>query len=397
MTPVPWRGTRPDPSGGKQPDPRAEQGPDPRAHRQPDPWADLRPARPTEAPTTAPMDRPPTAPMDPAAPVDASATALTDPPAAALTQALLAAEAGYPVMPLTRSKLPAIRSPHRGHPEVPTCRGACGRLGHGVHDASTDPLTVRRMFAAAPWATGYGIACGRPPHHLIGIDLDTKNGADGLTALRFLAEEHGFPLPPTITVLTPSGGRHLWFTGPPSPPIPNSVGRLAPGIDVRGAGGYLVGPGSLTTHGRYVLATDAPPRPAPVPNTLLTLLTAPPRPPTASRPTASRPSPPRRSYASSGPPRAANAMPASSGPPAAPRNPASSRNSPPGSPRPPATPACPQRRPERRSPRRPAAVRRHLSADGPSRNERARGDAPRRRTEASARGESPKGESEGRV
>ncbi|MFF3542529.1 bifunctional DNA primase/polymerase [Streptomyces platensis] len=244
----------------------------------PDPWTDLRPTRPREAPAAAPMD--PTAPMDaPAsAPMDAPAAALTDAPAAALTQALLAAEAGYPVMPLTRSKLPAIRSPHRGHPEVPTCRGACGRLGHGVHDASTDPLTVRRMFAAAPWATGYGIACGRPPHHLIGIDLDTKNGADGLTALRFLAEQHGFPLPPTVTVLTPSGGRHLWFTGPPSPPVPNSVGRLAPGIDVRGAGGYLVGPGSLTTHGRYVLAADPPPRPAPVPDTLLTLLTAPPPP-----------------------------------------------------------------------------------------------------------------------
>ncbi|WP_406478145.1 bifunctional DNA primase/polymerase [Streptomyces platensis] len=236
----------------------------------PDPWADLRPARPTQAPTTAPMDRPAITPMDPTTAMDAPAAALTDAPAAALTQALLAAEAGYPVMPLTRSKLPAIRSPHRGHPEVPTCRGACGRLGHGVHDASTDPLTVRRMFAAAPWATGYGIACGRPPHRLIGIDLDTKNGADGLTALRFLAEQHGFPLPPTVTVLTPSGGRHLWFTGPTSPPIPNSVGRLAPGIDVRGAGGYLVGPGSLTTHGRYVLATDTPRHPAPVPSTLLT-------------------------------------------------------------------------------------------------------------------------------
>jgi|GEM_PF-1427819 len=284
MTSDPRRSTRHERPGGKQPDPRAEQKPDPWAQQRPGPWPDLRPARPTEAPTTTPADRPPSAPMDPTAPtdapasMDASATALTDPSATALTQALLAAEAGYPVMPLTRSKLPAIRSPHRGHPEVPTCRGACGRLGHGVHDASTDPLTVRRMFAAAPWATGYGIACGRPPHHLIGIDLDTKNGADGLTALRFLAEQHGFPLPPTVTVLTPSGGRHLWFTGPLTPPIANSVGRLAPGIDVRGAGGYLVGPGSLTTHGRYVLATDTPHRPAPVPATLLTLLTAPPPP-----------------------------------------------------------------------------------------------------------------------
>ncbi|MFE0374136.1 bifunctional DNA primase/polymerase [Streptomyces inhibens] len=212
-----------------------------------------------------------------------------DPPAdahsAALSHALLAAEHGYPVIPLTRSKLPAIRSPHRGHPEVPPCRGACGRIGHGVHDASTDPLSVRRLFAAAPWATGYGIACGLPPRHLIGIDLDTKNGADGLTALRFLAEQHDFPIPPTVTVLTPSGGRHLWLTGPPSPPVPNSVGRLAPGIDIRGAGGYLVGPGSLTRHGRYVLAPGAPRRPAPAPPELLSLLTAPP--PSAHRASAS--------------------------------------------------------------------------------------------------------------
>ncbi|MGW7572898.1 bifunctional DNA primase/polymerase [Streptomyces sp. NPDC054765] len=195
---------------------------------------------------------------------------------AALTHALLAAAHGYPVIPLTRSKLPAIRSPHRGHPEVPPCRGECGRLGHGVHDASTDPLTIRRMFATAPWATGYGLACGLPPHHLIGIDLDTKNGADGLTALRFLAEQHGFPIPPTVTVRTPSGGRHLWLTGPPSPPVPNSAGRLAPGIDIRGAGGYLVGPGSLTARGHYALAPDTPHRPAPVPGALLALLTAPP-------------------------------------------------------------------------------------------------------------------------
>ncbi|WP_406223289.1 bifunctional DNA primase/polymerase [Streptomyces decoyicus] len=214
--------------------------------------------------------------MRPAPPFGLPSSPPEDAHTAALGHALLAAARGYPVIPLTRSKLPAIRSPHRGHPEVPPCRGECGRLGHGVHDASTDPLTIRRMFAAAPWAIGYGLACGLPPHHLIGIDLDTKNGADGLTALRFLAEQHGFPIPPTVTVLTPSGGRHLWLTGPPSPPVPNSVGRLAPGIDIRGTGGYLVGPGSLTAHGRYALAPGSPQRPASVPSALLTLLTAPP-------------------------------------------------------------------------------------------------------------------------
>ncbi|MFJ9408903.1 bifunctional DNA primase/polymerase [Streptomyces sp. NPDC101393] len=205
-----------------------------------------------------------------------------DPHTTVLGHALAAAERGYAVLPLTRAKLPAVRSPHRGHPEAPPCRGACGRIGHGVHDATSDPLGVRRLFAAAPWATGYGIACGLPPHHLIGIDLDVKNGADALTALRLLAGQHRFPLPPTVTVLTPSGGRHLWLTGPPSPPappVPNSVGRLAPGIDIRSAGGYLIGPGSLTSRGRYTLAPGSPPRPAPAPRALLALLTPPPHTP----------------------------------------------------------------------------------------------------------------------
>ncbi|MFG2529394.1 bifunctional DNA primase/polymerase [Streptomyces sp. NPDC048516] len=251
-----------------RPDAPTEIGPEPPPEDHPEPpHLTLRPTKPT-SPTS------PTSPTDPTGPT--SPTGPTDAHAAALAHALLAAERGYPVFPLTRNKLPALRSPHRGHPEVPPCRGECGRLGHGVHDASTDPLTVRRMFAAAPWATGYGLACGRPPHHLIGIDLDTKHGADGLTALRFLAEQHAFPIPPTITVLTPSGGRHLWLTGPPSPVIANSVGRLAPGIDIRGAGGYLVGPGSLTVHGRYALAPDTTQRPAPAPDALLALLTAPP-------------------------------------------------------------------------------------------------------------------------
>ncbi len=156
----------------------------------------------------------------------------------ALTHALIAAGRGHAVIPLTRAKLPAVRSPHHADQTVGSpCRGACGRPGHGIHDATADPLAVRRLFAAAPWATAYGIACGVSPHHLIGIDLDTKHGADGLTALQLLADEHRFTLPPTVTVRTPSGGHHLYFSGPPTPAVPNSAGRLAPGIDIRGTGG----------------------------------------------------------------------------------------------------------------------------------------------------------------
>lgn len=196
----------------------------------------------------------------------------------ALAHALSAAERGLAVIPLSRTKLPALRSPHRDDPSPTPCHGECGRFGHGVYDASTDPHRVRALFAAAPRATGYGIACGLPPHHLIGIDLDTKSGTDASAALRELALRHLFTIPETVVVLTPSGGRHLWLTGPPDVAVPNSAGRLAPGIDIRGAGGYLVGPGSRTGRGVYSIAPGTSHlTPAPCPPALLHLLLPPPR------------------------------------------------------------------------------------------------------------------------
>ncbi|WP_328311663.1 bifunctional DNA primase/polymerase [Streptomyces sp. NBC_00442] len=204
----------------------------------------------------------------------------------ALAHALSAAERGLPVIPLSRSKLPALPSPHRNGTHPVLCRGECGLPGHGVHDATTDPATVRALFAAAPWATGYGIACGRAPHHLIGIDLDTKPpGTDATAALQLLALRHLFTIPETVVVITPSGGHHIWLAGPPDAVVPNSASRLAPGIDIRGAGGYLVGPGSLSGRGVYRLAPGtAHLGPAPCPRTLLDLLTPPPRPHHSHRP-----------------------------------------------------------------------------------------------------------------
>ncbi len=196
----------------------------------------------------------------------------------ALAHALSAAERGLAVIPLSRTKLPALRSPHRDDPTAALCHGECGRPGHGVYDATTDPARIRDLFTAAPWATGYGIACGLPPHHLIGVDLDTKSDTDSSAALRELALRHLFTIPDTVAVLTPSGGRHLWLSGPPDVVVPNSAGRLAPGIDIRGAGGYLVGPGSRTDHGMYATAPGtAHLAPAACPPALLRLLLPPPR------------------------------------------------------------------------------------------------------------------------
>ncbi|MFF9687295.1 bifunctional DNA primase/polymerase [Streptomyces sp. NPDC014623] len=170
----------------------------------------------------------------------------------ALRDATEATRRGMHVFPIGRTKMPAIRSPHRDDPKgTPKCRAECGRPGHGVHDATGDPQRLAELFAAAPHATGYGIACGRGERPLLGVDLDRKNGVDGVASLKALADEHGSSVPETVVISTPSGGLHLWLTGPAAALVQNSAGKLGPGIDVRGYGGYLVGPGSWTPKGTY--------------------------------------------------------------------------------------------------------------------------------------------------
>ncbi len=78
----------------------------------------------------------------------------------------------------------------------------------------------------------------------------------------------------TFTVATPSGGGlHLYFRVSADDGFASVIGWL-PGVDVRGpgrkAGGYLVGPGSVTAAGRYVVAADI--EVAPLPQWLSLLL-----------------------------------------------------------------------------------------------------------------------------
>jgi hypothetical protein len=198
--------------------------------------------------------------------------------------ALRAAVQEYAVAPTTINKIPAIPSPHeKGH----GCKGQCGQPGHGVYDATTDPAHVRRLFELAPKAVGYLIACRDT---LVGLDIDVKNGVNGYKTLAELGQKHGFEIPQmTTTVFTPSGGAHLWMTVHQSVTVPNSVGRLGPGLDVRGTGGYLVGPGSTGRAGEYTFHPKVGyVDPQPVPEQLLRLMLPPPpvvRPQRRSSPT----------------------------------------------------------------------------------------------------------------
>ncbi|MGW2232508.1 bifunctional DNA primase/polymerase [Streptomyces sp. NPDC001759] len=202
----------------------------------------------------------------------------------ALDNALRAAAQGYAVAPTTINKTPAIPSPHpKGH----SCKGDCGQPGHGVYDATTNAADVRRLFGLAPKAVGYLIACrGR----LVGLDIDVKNGVNGYETLTQLGRKHGFGIPAiTTTVFTPSGGAHLWMTVPEGVTVPNSVGRIGDGLDVRGTGGYLVGPGSIGRAGEYTFHPKIGyVEPQPVPEALLQLMLPPApvvRPQRRSRPT----------------------------------------------------------------------------------------------------------------
>lgn len=80
------------------------------------------------------------------------------------------------------------------------------------------------------------------------IDVDPKKGGDD--ALRQL--ESVVDLPATLCTRTPSGGRHLFYRLPGGHPgVPNSVGELGPGLDIRSTGGYVVAPGSSVPAGVY--------------------------------------------------------------------------------------------------------------------------------------------------
>jgi len=144
-------------------------------------------------------------------------------------------------------------------------------LEHGGRDATTDPRKITAWWAKWPEAN-IGIPTGKASGLLI-VDLDTyKPGA--MTVAGF--EEKYGTISHTPTVRTGSGGLQFYFAYPDGEEIRNSAGMLGPHVDVRGEGGYILAPPSVTTE-RYEWVNKAPP--APVPPKLLEALRDEPRSP----------------------------------------------------------------------------------------------------------------------
>ena len=160
----------------------------------------------------------------------------------------VAAKLGLPVFPCSADK----------HPIVAT----------GFKAATTDPESILRAFNA-PGAAMIGMPTGSASG-LVVVDVDIKNGARGMAWL----DENREALPQTRTHKTRSGGLHLVFRAPAEVEIRNSASRVAPGVDVRGDGGYVIlppspgyavaDPGEPAEMPKWLVRACLPPAAAPV-------------------------------------------------------------------------------------------------------------------------------------
>jgi putative DNA primase/helicase len=144
---------------------------------------------------------------------------------------------GQPLLMLTA----ALDYASRGIPVFPCNSRKRPLTVHGFVDATTDETQIEFWWRPRPRAL-----VGMPTGSVSGIDvldIDVKNGVNGYAAL---PDWRGMS---NLIVATPSGGAHLYFRSNGS--TRNSVGELAPGLDVRGEGGYVIVPPSVIGDGGY--------------------------------------------------------------------------------------------------------------------------------------------------
>lgn len=142
---------------------------------------------------------------------------------------------------------------------------------HGCKDATSDPGQIKAWWGGAQLynvgiATGGGLV-------VLDVDINHDAGKYGDETLSELERQHG-PLPATWMCLTGGGGAHYYFCCD-DPALTIGAG-FAPGLDYRGAGGYVVVPPSVHESGQeYVWEVEHTPTScalAPLPDWLHTLM-----------------------------------------------------------------------------------------------------------------------------
>ena len=123
---------------------------------------------------------------------------------------------------------------------------------NGLKDATTNSEQIREWWQRWPDAN-IGIVTGQVSGIVV-VDVDAGHG--GLESWAELQDIHGRIN--TLTSLTGGGGMHLWFQAP-ADELKSTAGTIAPGIDTRAEGGYVVAPPSLHISGqRYAWEPEGP-------------------------------------------------------------------------------------------------------------------------------------------
>jgi len=136
----------------------------------------------------------------------------------------------------------ALRYAELGYAVFPCRSGAKQPLTpHGFRDATTDAAQIQAWWTRWPDANVAIAAAG-----LVVVDVDPQGRdwpQDPEQAVQLAAAG--------AVSLTPRGGRHYVFRRPSHKAWRCSTGQLAPGVDVRTAGGYFLVPPSCTADGPY--------------------------------------------------------------------------------------------------------------------------------------------------
>ncbi|QDE82502.1 bifunctional DNA primase/polymerase [Myxococcus xanthus] len=171
-----------------------------------------------------------------------------------LEAALEYAERGWHVIPCFEPTLSPSGVLICSCPDGASCTqaGKHPRTRNGVKDATTNAAQIRAWWQHWPQAN-VAIATGA----LSGIDVvDIDAKAGGVEAMAKEEAARG-ELPRTIVAQTSGGGYHVYFRNSGLVSKPASI---APGIDTRGNGGYVIAPPSLHRTGeRYAWVAGSPP------------------------------------------------------------------------------------------------------------------------------------------
>lgn len=168
-----------------------------------------------------------------------------------LESALELARRGFYVVPIPKNKKKPV-------------------IKNWIECAANDPEKIKELWKTPPETKfpmqrpfNIGISMktfNGGEHYLMALDVDMKNGNNGFAELLKWELEEKF-LPITYSQKTPTNGGHYILRT--KIPLRNSVCSLAPGIDVRGVVGQVLGAGSVIDGKPYTITKDVEPAWAP--------------------------------------------------------------------------------------------------------------------------------------